>query len=60
VASELLLFPTARVRRGRLPFTSEAFFDLLAAYNTSLWPAIVALWVASALACAWLVWSFCN
>jgi hypothetical protein len=45
VASELLLFPTARVRRGRLPFTSEAFFDLLAAYNTSLWPAIVALWV---------------
>jgi Family of unknown function (DUF6064) len=38
-----------------LPFTREAFFDLLAAYNTSLWPAVVALWVASALACAWLV-----
>jgi hypothetical protein len=39
----------------RLPFTREAFFDLLAAYNASLWPAVIALWVASALACAWLV-----
>jgi uncharacterized protein DUF6064 len=41
----------------RLPFTREAFFDLLAAYNTSLWPAVIALWVASAVACAWLVLS---
>jgi len=39
----------------RLPFTREAFFDVLAAYNTTLWPAVVALWVASALACAWLM-----
>jgi hypothetical protein len=39
----------------RLPFAREAFFDLLAAYNSSLWPAIVALWVVSALACAWLM-----
>jgi hypothetical protein len=39
----------------RLPFTRDAFFDLLAAYNTSLWPAAIALWVASALACGWLV-----
>ncbi len=39
----------------RLPFTREAFFDLLAAYNTSLWPAVIALWMASALAWAWLV-----
>ena len=39
----------------RLPFTSEAFFDLLAAYNTSLWPAVIALWVATALACAGLL-----
>jgi Family of unknown function (DUF6064) len=39
----------------RLPFTKEEFFDLLAAYNSSLWPAVVALWVASALAFAWLV-----
>jgi hypothetical protein len=39
----------------QLPFTREEFFDLFAAYNTSLWPAVVALWVASALACGWLV-----
>jgi hypothetical protein len=34
----------------QLPFTKEQFFDLLAAYNTGLWPALVALWVASVLA----------
>jgi hypothetical protein len=39
----------------RLPFAREAFFDLLAAYNTSLWPAVIALWVATAVACARLV-----
>jgi hypothetical protein len=39
----------------RLPFTREAFFDLLAAYNTSLWPVVIALWVVSALTCASLV-----
>ena len=33
-----------------LPFTEEQFFDLLAAYNTLLWPALVALWIASVLA----------
>jgi hypothetical protein len=26
----------------RLPFTREEFFDLLAAYNSALWPAVVA------------------
>jgi hypothetical protein len=41
-------------------FHERSVLDLLAAYNTSLWPGIVALWVASALACAWLVSSSCN
>lgn len=31
-----------------LPFTREQFFDLFAEYNTALWPALVVLWVASA------------
>ncbi len=31
----------------RLPFTKEQFFDLFAAYNGAVWPAIVALWIAS-------------
>ena len=39
----------------RLPFTREQFFDLLAAYNAALWPAVIALWVASVLAVVWLV-----
>ena len=38
-----------------LPFTREQFFDLFAAYNTSLWPVAVALWLASCLAFVWLV-----
>jgi hypothetical protein len=33
----------------QLPFTRDQFFDLFAAYNASLWPVIVALWVASIL-----------
>lgn len=32
----------------QLPFTSEQFFDLFAAYNAALWPAAVTLWMASA------------
>jgi hypothetical protein len=32
----------------QLPFTSEQFFDLFVAYNEALWPAVVALWTASA------------
>ncbi len=32
----------------QLPFTREQFFDLFAAYNEALWPAVVALWTASA------------
>ena len=32
----------------QLPFTREQFFDLFAAYNAALWPAAVALWIASA------------
>jgi hypothetical protein len=39
----------------RLPFTREAFFDLFPAYNGALWPAVVVLWVASALAGVWVV-----
>ena len=33
----------------QLPFTKEQFFDLFAAYNVGLWPALVALWIASVL-----------
>ena len=29
------------------PFTREQFFDLFAAYNEALWPAVVAMWIAS-------------
>ncbi len=32
----------------QLPFTGEQFFDLFEAYNEALWPAVVALWIASA------------
>jgi hypothetical protein len=32
----------------QLPFTREQLFDLFVAYNEALWPAAVALWVASA------------
>jgi hypothetical protein len=32
----------------QLPFTREQFFDLFVAYNEALWPAAVALWIASA------------
>jgi hypothetical protein len=35
-----------------LPFTNEQFFDLFTLYNGALWPAVVALWAASALS-AW-------
>jgi hypothetical protein len=31
----------------QLPFTTEQFFDLFVAYNDALWPAVVALWIAS-------------
>ena len=31
----------------QLPFTTEQFFDLFVAYNEALWPAVVALWIAS-------------
>jgi hypothetical protein len=31
----------------QLPFTKEQFFDLFAAYNEALWPALGALWFAS-------------
>ena len=30
-----------------LPFTNEEFFDLFAAYNSELWPAVIALWTTS-------------
>jgi hypothetical protein len=31
----------------QLPFTKEQFFDLFAAYNAAMWPALLALWIAS-------------
>lgn len=31
----------------QLPFTKEQFFNLFAAYNGALWPALIALWIAS-------------
>ncbi len=31
-----------------LPFTHDAFLDVFGRYNTSLWPAVVGLWVATA------------
>jgi Family of unknown function (DUF6064) len=31
----------------QLPFTKEQFFNLFVAYNQALWPAVIALWVAS-------------
>jgi hypothetical protein len=39
----------------QLPFTKEQFFDLFAAYNAALWPALVALWIASVMASALLL-----
>ena len=30
-----------------VPFTVDDFFDVLAAYNTAMWPAALALWVVS-------------
>ena len=36
----------------QLPFTKEQFFDLLVSYNEALWPAAVALWIASAVTVA--------
>src|SRR6185436_7666098 len=34
----------------RLPFSTEAFLDLFAIYNTSSWPIAVVLWAATAAA----------
>ena len=39
----------------RLPFSREEFFDLFAAYNGALWPAVITLWVVSVLAGVWVV-----
>jgi hypothetical protein len=36
-----------------LPFTREQFFDLFVAYNEALWPAVVALWIASTVIVVW-------
>jgi hypothetical protein len=33
----------------QLPFTREQFFDVFAAYNGTLWPGVLALWIASVL-----------
>lgn len=38
-----------------LPFTHDAFLDVFGAYNTSLWPAVAALWIGTAWAAfVWL------
>jgi hypothetical protein len=39
----------------QLPFTREQFFDLFAAYNGALWPAVSALWLASVVVVALLL-----
>jgi hypothetical protein len=39
----------------QLPFTTEQFFDLFARYNATLWPAALALWIASAVFSALLL-----
>ena len=39
----------------QLPFTREQFFDLFAAYNAALWPALVVLWMASVVVSALLL-----
>jgi hypothetical protein len=39
----------------QLPFTTEQFFDLFAGYNEALWPALVVLWIASAVFSALLL-----
>jgi hypothetical protein len=38
-----------------LPFTRDQFLDVLAAYNTTLWPFVVALWVVTVVAVVQLV-----
>lgn len=35
-----------------MPFTRDQFLDVFGAYNTTLWPAVVALWVLSLIAVA--------
>jgi hypothetical protein len=56
VASILLLYRVSwSAQNVRLPFTRDEFFDLFAAYNSALWPAVVGLWVASLLAAVWLL-----
>jgi hypothetical protein len=49
LASVLLFHPRepGGVTAVQLPFTKEQFFDLFAAYNVELWPALIALWIAS-------------
>jgi hypothetical protein len=41
----------------QLPFTRDQFFDVFAHYNAVLWPAAAALWVASVVICAGVLWS---
>ncbi len=33
-----------------MPFTRDQFFDVLGAYNTALWPFVVALWIVTVMA----------
>lgn len=41
---------TRGVTAMQLPFTKEQFFDLFAAYNEALWPALIALWITPVVA----------
>lgn len=43
------LLADSEVISMRLPFTREQFFDVFAAYNTTLWPGVLVLWIASTL-----------
>lgn len=38
----------------QLPFTKEQFFDVFAAYNARLWPALIVLWIVSLVICVLL------
>jgi hypothetical protein len=41
--------PRGEAMTMQLPFTREQFFDVFAAYNSTLWPGVLTLWIASVL-----------
>jgi len=42
-----------------LPFTHDAFLNVFAAYNASLWPVVAGLWVLTAAAAVRWLWKGC-